>query len=110
MSNYLLLVLLPKIGAAFFGFAIFSFIISCLAVLNWADEHSAVEISGRNCINSFIATVFLFFIAIAIPTKKEMIMLKGLSVVSELKGVNKIPQNLVDKINNLLEDKTEKNV
>lgn len=66
-------------------------------------DHEDAWKFAKTIIKLFAASMFMFFITCFIPTKKDIFQLKIISVVSELKGVDQIPQKLIDRLNDLLD-------
>lgn len=116
--NYFLLVVLPNLSGLFssVGFIILIACIICSIVLsfiysdssyysqNYEEEKKQFAIWFRSLIKAFILSLSLLFAACFMPTKKDVIQLKAISIVSELKGVDKIPQKVIDRLNDLLGD------
>jgi hypothetical protein len=114
MENYLLFVLLPNIADFFGVLCIIGFIISLIGFLDYSvrmssayhteDKNEASQY-GKKIIKIFISSIILLFIACFIPCRKEIVQLKAISMVSELKGIDKIPQKLLNKLDKLLDEK-----
>lgn len=112
MNNYFWLVVLPNLDCFITTLVILGFVVSgvsgfvyMLAVL---DEPCEEEMQYRKCwgkkiINTLLASSLLFFITCFIPNKKDIVALRVISVVSELKGVEQIPQKIIDKLNTVLD-------
>jgi len=100
--NYLYFVALPAFGQLCGGIG-FTTLILWIAYL-FSDDNKCNGCCGKTVIPLFIA-LLLIALGFFIPSKKEMIELKVISAVTELKGADKIPQKLVDKLNIILEDK-----
>lgn len=117
MNNYFWLVVLPNLDCFFGALGILG-IVACIIggfvymhikidAYNKEDHANAWKFA-KTMFKVFAVSMTLFFITCFIPTKKDIIQLKIISVVSELKGVDKIPQKLIDRLNDLLgEDKDE---
>lgn len=116
MNNYLLLVLLPHldcfltiIGAITVIIGLIgSFIsISAISEADGEGEEKSAKSMLVTFVKALIAGLIMLFISIFIPTKAEIIQLKVLGALSELRGADKIPQKLIDRINDLLDLKEE---
>lgn len=113
MNNYFWLVVLPNLDC-FFGIlgcmGMIFCIIGFLVYLNKKIE--AYQIEDHKKAGEFAKTLFkvlggsmiMFFMTCFIPSKKDLIQLKMISVIAELKGVEQIPQKLIDRLNNLLDE------
>ncbi len=106
MNNYFLLVVLPNLDVLIQILGFIGIVISIIVFCSSIDSHDRDDddVFGvmKASIKLFLASVFLFFISCFIPGKKEIIQLKIISVVSELKGVEQIPQKLIDRLNDVL--------
>ncbi len=112
MNNYFWLVLVPNLNG-FFSLLGISGIVACIICgffymtkKNDAYDDEDREIAkktGVAALKMFSVSMVIFFITCFIPSKKDLITLKILSVVSELKGADKIPQKLIDRLNALLD-------
>jgi|SRR5690349_6526484 len=117
MNNYFWLVVLPNLdyflgtlgilGIVFCIFAVFFYLHMLCEACDEEDEQEALKFA-KNTLKVFVMSMFLFFITCFIPTKKDIAQLKVLSVVGELKGVDKIPQKLIDRLNDLLDEEEKK--
>lgn len=112
MENYLLLVVIPNLDCFFGSLGVIG-IVTCIILFigsgiqysdayDDADTQKAIKNIKTVC-KIFAVSMFLFFITCFIPTKKDMIQLKAISIISELQGVEKIPQKVVDRLNDLLD-------
>lgn len=103
MNNYFLFVLLPNIGELLKIISFIGFVLSIFFAI-FAEEE-------KKFINHFITivvfTLIVTFISCFIPTKKDVLKLKAISAVSEIKGIDKIPQKLIDLLNDSLEGNKE---
>ena len=112
MDNYFWLVVVPNLECFFGTLGVIGlvFCVVCSAIYismkleayDEEDEDKARKFA-KSIIKVFSVSMTMFFITCFIPTKKDMIQLKIISVVSELKGVDKIPQKLVDRLNYFLD-------
>lgn len=110
--NYFLFVFLPHfdvfisflgfyclIASLILGFVVFN---SYTAICNDRDIKEFIKL--KNLLYKFIAvSCTSFILSIPIPSKKELIQLKAINVLQEIKGIDLVPQKLVDKLNNLLD-------
>lgn len=112
MNNYLLWIVLPSFEIFFTMLGVVGLVSSAiLAIAATTAAHNACgeeEIIQAKKFSKFSITalgisVLLLFISCFLPSKKALMQLKVISVVSELKNADKIPQKLVDKINLLLD-------
>ncbi len=113
MNNYFWLVVLPNLDS-FFGTLGVVGLISCviggfifmhkkIEAYNKEDHENAWKFAKKMFI-IFGISMSIFFVTVFIPSKKDIVQLKIISVVSEIKGVEQIPQKLINKLNLLLED------
>jgi Na+/H+ antiporter NhaD/arsenite permease-like protein len=114
MVNYFWLVFLPNIG---FLFSLLGLIGLIFCVLYWVGYFATKydpRTKDRNEEDRFchgvmfiasLVVMVLLLLGFFIPSKKEIIQLKLLSAATELKGADQIPQKIVNKINNLLDEK-----
>ncbi len=112
MENYWWLVVIPNLDC-FFGtlgcLGIVAFIVGGFVYLHKKIEaynekdHKNAWAFAKTMFKVFAASMTLFFITCFIPSKKDIVQLKVISVVSELKGVDQIPQKLIDRLNELLD-------
>lgn len=70
-------------------------------------EHEAASKYAKISITFLALSMSMLFITCFIPNKKEMIELKVISVVSELKGLDKIPQKLINRLNDIIGDESD---
>lgn len=101
MNNYLLLVVLPNMNTLLNVISVIGIISSVWICCVGCNEKN--EKLVKKSIKIFIYSLVLIFISCFIPTKKEIIELKIISVVSGVKGIDKVPQNIIDKLNDFLE-------
>lgn len=116
MNNYFWLVLLPNLDSFFCILGVAGIVAASIVFcIYWekmdyvcTKEHAndARNLAKRS-LKLFASAMIMFFITCFIPTKKDIIQLKIISAVSELKGVEQIPQKLIDRLGYLLEDKHE---
>lgn len=64
----------------------------------WDDFFSRLR---KIFIWSLSILITLLILNIFIPTKKEMAAMYGISEVSKIKGIDKLPENIVKKLNEL---------
>lgn len=112
MNNYFLWVVLPNLSCFLGIFGIIG-IISCIVgvIISIVMDENACDKEDKkkakkvreSSINVLIGSIIMIFITCFIPEKKDLMQLKALSILSEVKGADKIPQKLIDKLNDLLE-------
>lgn len=110
--NYFLLVVLPHLSIWIEGISVFFFIVLCIPLFlcgmasifeeNEKERKEAFMIVKRVLLYIMIP-LFVSFLTVLIPTKTEILQLKTISIMQEVKGLDSIPQKVVDKINNLLD-------
>lgn len=120
LDNYFWLVVIPNLECFFGVLGCFGVVASIVcfyisfeqyAFYTRPEEyHDALEKKralerkySRFAFNLFLASTIIFLITCFIPTKKDIIQLKTISIISELKGADLIPQKLVDRLNDLLD-------
>ncbi len=115
MNNYLFLVVLPKISCLLVILGSLGLIGSILYLCGCIMDTDYINSKEKpdpiwsfNKRIFFISAMFLF-ITVFIPGKKEFLQLKAISIISETKGINGIPQKLINKLNYLLDDDKENN-
>lgn len=118
MDSYLCLVVIPNLRIFLIIAGLFGLIlcISCVLSLWEIGLDGVPEEHRRTCfkmriglVKGILFSVFILFLSGFFPSKKEMIQLKALNMISELKGVEQIPQKLVDRLNELLDVEEKKN-
>lgn len=110
MNNYLWLVVMPNFGKLLdilggFGLIVFItalFIFVAFKDLHGVDDHKQTI---KSLSNILLMSIMMFFIGCFIPSKKEIIELRAISIISEVNGADQIPKKIVDKLNDLLEAK-----
>ena len=117
MNNYFWLVLLPNLDCFLCTLGVVG-IVGCVASgiiyasmkIEAYDEDDQKKASkfAKVVLQLFSISMTLFFITCFIPTKKDIIQLKIISVVSELKGAEQLPQKLVDRLNSILDGEKER--
>jgi hypothetical protein len=85
-----------------------SAIVGIAGAFSYVDAYSdsEKESSKRFLTNIIkIGSAFLFctFLTIFIPSKTELVQLKAIEILSEVKGLDAIPQKVVDRLNSLLD-------
>lgn len=119
MNNYLFLVVLPNIRAFFVitgGLGIIGCLIAFICYLNESidtynnEGKEKLKKFRKGIVTTLIVCLCAVFITCFIPQKKDILQFKAISVLQELDGVDKIPQKIIDKLNNILDscDKDEK--
>ena len=113
MDNYWWLVVIPNLDFFFgtlgcFGIVAciiggFIYLVKKIEAYDEKDHKNAWKFA-KTMFKVFATSMTLFFITCFIPTKKDIIQLKAISIISELNGVNQIPQKLIDRLNILLEN------
>ena len=116
MNNYLWLVVVPNLASFFETLGILG-VVSCIVggVFYTAEkltacgkeEHKEAGKLAKNTMKLFSVSMTLLFIVCFIPNKKDVIQLKAISMVSELKGSDQIPQKIVTRLNKLLDEEDE---
>ena len=112
MNNYFWLVVLPNLDC-FFGTLGILGLLACIIggfvymhkkidVYGGFDEKEAWEFA-KKMFKLFAVSMTIFFVTCFIPTKKDIIQLKAISMISELKDADKMPQKLIDRLNDLLD-------
>lgn len=107
MSNYLWLVVMPNIGKLldiFGGFGLIIFATALLLFVAFQGLHGGDDYKQtiKNLRKILLVSMMMFFIGCFIPSKKEIIELKAISIISEINGADQIPQKIIDKLNDLL--------
>lgn len=112
MENYFLMVLLPHLDCLLSILGITGLIACGIGAIPaflaytdaWRDTDIANSIKLFKLIKkTLIGSILLLCLSIPIPSKTEIIQLKAVSILSDVKGLDQIPQKLVDKLSNLLE-------
>ncbi len=110
--NYFLLVLLPHLDCYIQLIGIIGFVISLIAcliklhdVFDAYNDDDLIEAKSvlRKTAKIPLAFLLLSSLSIPIPNKREIIQLKAITVLSEIKGLDQIPQKLIDRLNDLLD-------
>lgn len=113
MGNYFWLVVVPNLDC-FLGTLGIIGIVACilggfiyltkkLEAYN-EEQHENAWKFAKTMLKMFAASMTIFFITCFIPSKKDIILLKIISVVHELKGIDQIPQKLIERLNDFLEE------
>ena len=113
--NYFWLVVLPNLDSFLGCLGLVGLCVSAIGLL--VSLHQKIEACSKNeeeqalklsktMLKVLSVSIGLFFITCFMPTKKDFILLKTIAITSELKGIEQIPQSLVDKINELLVSET----
>lgn len=107
---YFLLVVIPNIGG--FLYVTIFLILSCVFISGiilltvWGDLNDNEKIYVKKLAMICIISVLISSIlACFIPSKEEIKQLIGLNYVQNIKGIEKLPKNIVHKINKLLTEK-----
>ena len=115
MNNYFMLVVFPNLSTIFEIITSFVTVAFCLCSVilfisyceNNYSQYSDPDglklkehLKHIKKIGILVAT--LMIVGAFLPSRKEIIMLKSVSIMQETKGIENIPQNLVDKINEVL--------
>lgn len=108
MENYLLLVVLPNLAVFFAIVGFVGIVATLICFVCTCDQYATREQINRYLKVGGIFLGFLF-ISCFIPCEKQIIELKVISTISELKGVSQIPQKMIDRINDLLDMGKKKN-
>lgn len=115
--NYFLLVVLPHLSTWIESISVLFLIVLCfplflcgMASIFEAHEKERIEafIYSKRILAYGLIPLFVLFLTIFIPTKTELLQLKTISIMQEVKGLDSIPQKVIDKINTLLDIKKEK--
>lgn len=116
MENYFWLVVLPNLDCFFGMLGIIGLVVSVIGGFIYLgqktdarhkEDHDNAWMFARSMLKVFAASMAMLFITCFFPTKKDIIQLKIISVVSELKGADQIPQKLVDRLNDILGEETK---
>lgn len=111
MLNYLLLVILPNLDCFFGTLGVFGIVTSIVLLVIYLskkfeactnDEEEQAAQYFKKIIPIFSVSVLMFLFSCFLPTKKDIIQLKAISIISELKGADQIPQKVIDRLNDLL--------
>lgn len=111
--NYLLLVAIPNIGVFFTILGILGILFCVVGFFVFLSkkqdaysekDHKECDMYQSYIIKMFIASIIMLFVTCFIPERNQIIQLKIIDAVSELKGIDDIPQKLIDKLNNLLNE------
>lgn len=112
MENYFLLVLLPHLDCFLSGLGIFGVVVCGICAIPcgvvYTDAHGEDEVNHAKKLvkiltRTLIGSIALIALSVPIPSKTEIIQLKAINVLSEIKGVDQIPQKVVDRLNSLLD-------
>lgn len=103
---WFLFVVIPHMGLVFWGAFVVLACVFFLMMLGHDDIAAPISPSTLG----FVGTVTISFLLIAgiIPNKQEMAVIISVPYLSQLKGAENIPNNLVKKINDILQIKLEK--
>ena len=113
MENYIWLVLIPQLGVFFTIAATF---VSISALLLGIGLFISYEDLDKKEIPYFIIwikrigimSVFCWIVVVCLPDKNTVIQLKALSLLSDVKGLNTIPQKVIEKLDSLLKVENKK--
>jgi len=106
MENYLLLVVLPNLSIFFALVGLLGLLFTGgFFVCTYSDLYKEEDIENLFKSTGRIACYFLgmLFMSCFMPDRTQVIQLKVISTISELKGVEEIPQKMIDRINDLLD-------
>lgn len=113
MENYFWLVVIPSLGCFFATLGCIGIVACIFGGFSYAYqkmealyevEHENAHKKAKIVLKLFIISMAMFFVTCFIPTKKDIIQLKIIHIASELKGIDQIPQKLVDRLNDLLDE------
>ena len=111
--NYFLLVLLPHLDRFLGTLGILGLIICVLSSLPilcaYGEEDERFPFIFKRFLQALSFSVFLIFLTIPIPSKTELVQLRVVNILDETKGLDKIPQKIVDRISKLLDLVEDKN-
>jgi hypothetical protein len=110
--NYFLFVFLPHLDIyleiiGFFGL-ICTFVSLFIYISQYIDNYTSEDIArsikiGIISIKIFIASLVILSLTIPIPSKKELVELKVINTLQDIKGLDAIPQKIIDNINLLFD-------
>jgi hypothetical protein len=112
MDNYFWLVVLPNLDCFFVLLGVIGIFACAVGCFMYADKkmdaytpecHAKASKFGKCVFKGLSLSLLLLFISCFIPTKKDIMQLKVLSLVSEIKGIDQIPQKIIDRLNEVLE-------
>ncbi len=119
MNTYLWLVVIPNLSkltlilcvlmVLVFGSCIIPYAVSVLENYESESEKQLQKKLSSICKKSSVIFFTSLFISVFFPSKAEIIQVKALNLLSEVKGIDKLPANLVAKLNELfaINDKDE---
>lgn len=107
---YFLLVVIPNIGSflyvTIYLILLCSFFSGIVLLSMWLDLNDNEKIYVKKLATICIISVLISSIlACFIPSQKEIKQLIGLNYIQNIKGIEKLPKNIVHKINKLLTEK-----
>jgi heme/copper-type cytochrome/quinol oxidase subunit 2 len=118
MMNYFLLIIVPNLHCFVSVLSTFGIVLSVASFLIWMhlkcearndeDEKQAL-IHLNRVVKIFLVSISMLFIICFIPSRSAIIQLQVINCIQELKGVQEIPQKLIDKLNKILEIEDKKN-
>lgn len=110
MINYLTMVVLPNIGELCQVVALCcvpSIIVLTIAYFclssNWPDENELKLIKNIIfCLKiTAYAGIVTAFTSCFMPSQKQVLQLQAMSLISKIEGIENLPQNIADKLNEL---------
>ena len=117
MNNYFLLVFLPNLRV-FFGLLSFLSYVCSLVVLAcclseyedfkncgglYAEEEKKFNNLFKCAAKFFIVGLVFMGLNCFVPSKKEILQLKGISIVSETESINNTPDKIRDRLSYILD-------
>lgn len=100
MSSYWYIVFIPALKIIFFAIFCISFLMLLVFLANLEEKDPP---SLKLIYTCFIITLFSVIISIFIPFQSDIIKIMAIDMIVKTKGVEKIPQAAIDKINEMLE-------
>ncbi len=112
MKEYFLLVVLPNLSNFFcivscLMFILFMITFLCTLEDKSRDNEETINYKRKLSKQAFwlllMPAIIFVFSSNFIPSKKEFLQLQAIKIFKETKGIEQIPQKLIDKVNNLLD-------
>ena len=112
MINYFMLVVVPNLNIFFVNFGSVGVICSLIGFLIYLHKRfeawdkatrKASDKFLKGLIPIFVVSLISIFISCFMPSKKDILQLKTISIISELKGADQLPQKIITRLNKLLD-------